>query len=121
MGAHIFDRDLRLQGSDRESRQAIAANSRMLSNSGNHQETADQFRGLVALLCARHRVVVCKDDMQWILQRRKNGGAGRPWRGIGYFRTRKTLIRACASLYGRIDPSVLAILAALPDHIGRSA
>jgi hypothetical protein len=120
MGTQKFDRDLRVQDSDRETRQAIAANSRKLSSSGNLQETADQYRGLVAQLCDRHRVVTCKDDLQWILQRRKKGGAERPWRGVGYFRTREALIRVCASLCSRIDPSALAILAALPGHIGRS-
>jgi len=118
MGTHIFDRDLRMQGSDREIRQALAANSRTLSTSDNHQETADHYRGLVAQLCARHRVVVCKDDIQWILQRRKKGGAERPWRALHYHRSRDALIRVWATLCGRIDPAAMAFLLALPSHFG---
>jgi len=47
-------------------------------------------------------------------------GAGRPWRGVGYFRTRCALIRVSASLYGRIDPNAMAILDVRPDKIGAS-
>jgi len=65
-------------------------------------------------------VIVCGDAIQWILQKRKGGGAGQPWRGVGYFRTRCALIRVGASLYGRIDPNAVAILAALPAQIGGS-
>ena len=85
------------------------------------QETADDYVGVLARFCDRHRVITCKDDIQWILQRRKRGGAERPWRGVGYFRTREALIRACASLCGRIDPSAMAILLALPAQIGGAA
>ena len=88
---------------------------------GADHETSDAYSGVIADLCDCHRVVICKDALQWILQRRKKGGAERPWRGVGYFRTRNALIRACASLCGRIDPAALAILMALPDHIGGAA
>ena len=79
-----------------------------------HQETYDAYHRLVAQLCDHHRVVTCKDAIQWILQRRKNGGAERPWRGAGYFLTRDALILASATLCGRIDPAAMAILLALP-------
>ena len=83
-----------------------------------HHETADDYHGTIAQLCARHRVVVCKDAIQWILQHRKKGGAERSWRAVGYYLTRDALIRASASLCGRIDPCALATLAALPQHFG---
>ncbi|NND16970.1 MAG: hypothetical protein HKN98_00175 [Silicimonas sp.] len=81
-------------------------------------ETAEAYVGVISQLCARHRVITCKDDLQWILQHRKNGGAERPWRGVGYFRTRNALIRVCATFCGRIDPAAIAVLAALPSHFG---
>jgi hypothetical protein len=87
----------------------------------SHRETSDTYHGVITHLCARHRVIACKDGLQWILQQRKKGGAERPWRGVGYFRTREALVRVSATLCGRIGPSALAILAALPDVIGRSA
>ena len=105
----------------RSDRQAIAARTPTLSASGHHHETSDAYTGIIAHLCACHRVIACKDGLQWILQRRKKGGAERPWRGVGYFRTREALVRVSATLCGRIDTSAVAILAALPDVIGRSA
>ena len=83
-------------------------------------ETADTYHGVVTQLCDRHRVVICKDSIQWILQRRKNGGAERPWRGVGYFLTRDALIRTSATLCGRIDPAAMAIFLALPASFGGS-
>jgi hypothetical protein len=87
---------------------------RMSSN----QETFDHYGGVIAHLCPVQRVVTWCDDLQWMLQRRKKGGAERPWRGVGYFRTRDALIRVCARLCGRIDPDARAILVALPAQIG---
>jgi hypothetical protein len=82
------------------------------------QETSDHYGGVIARLCPVHRVVTCRDDLQWIVQRRKKGGAERPWRGVGYVRTRDALIRVCASLCGRIDPHAMVILVTLPAQIG---
>ena len=83
------------------------------------QETADAYADVVAHLCSRHRVVVCKNAIQWILQYRKNGSAERPWRGVGHFRTRDALIRSCATLCGRIDPAAMANLLAPSATHGR--
>ena len=85
----------------------------------SHHETADNYHGVIAQFCARHRVITDKDAIQWILQQRKKGGAERSWKGVGYFRTREALIRVSASLCGRIDPAALATLAALPEFFGR--
>ena len=71
---------------------------------------------MVARLRRRHRVIACKDDIQWILQQRKSGGAERPWRGAGYFRSRDALIRRCAGLCSRADALAKASLAALPEN-----
>lgn len=117
-------RNLRLQAPGRRNRSAIAADTPNLpvpSALQDEQETADQYARVVAHLCDLWRVVECKDRCQWIIQRRKKGGAERPWRGKGYFRTRAALLRACASFCGRIDPAALALLLTLPEHFGRSA
>jgi hypothetical protein len=111
-------RDLNEQLPGQSERQAIAASTLKPITSGSHQETSDAYSGVVTCLCDHHRVIVCRDRIQWIVQRRKNGGAERPWRGVGYFRTRDALIRACATLCGQIDPVALAILADLPVIIG---
>ncbi|AXI54843.1 hypothetical protein C1J05_10355 [Sulfitobacter sp. JL08] len=84
-------------------------------------ETSDTYGAIVAVLDHKHRVIVCKDGIQWITQRRKSGGADRPWRGLGYYTNRKALIRACALLECEIEPAVMSLLAELPDTIGRTA
>ena len=104
----------------RNERQALAAHFSELSLRGSSQETSDNYVGIITLLPPRHRVIERNDHTQIILQRRKKGGAERPWRGAGYFRTREALIRTCANLCERIDPTAMAILLALPSHIGGS-
>ena len=83
-------------------------------------ETSDAWGKVVAHPAPGWRVIVCRDDLQWIIQRRKNGGAERPWRALHYCRTRKALLRLCASLCGQIDPNASATLEALPEVIGRA-
>lgn len=87
------------------------------SPSGQKQETSDNYAGVIAVLSDGWRVIICKDGIQWILQRRKKGGAQRPWRGQGYFRTRRALLRVCATSCDRIDPCAMAALVALPEWI----
>ena len=82
------------------------------------QETADGYGRVIAQLSPDWRVILCRDAIQWIIQRRKKGGAERPWRGVHYCRTRKALLRLCATSCGRMDPNTLAILLVLPEHIG---
>ncbi|MBD3679746.1 MAG: hypothetical protein HUJ27_15275 [Rhodobacteraceae bacterium] len=70
-------------------------------------------------LDARHRVIVCKDGIQWIVQRRRGQRCGRArWAALGYCTTRKALIRVCHSSCGVLDPKALASLEALPERIG---
>ena len=85
------------------------------------QETSDYYGEVLAVLDQKHRVIICRDGIQWITQRRKSGGAARPWRALGYHTTQTSLIRACATLCGEIDPNAMSVLLALPDVIGRSA
>jgi hypothetical protein len=75
-----------------------------------HHETGDAYGKVIAAPCEGLRVIVCKDDLQWILQRRKKGGAGRLWRAVGYFRTRKALVRVCTAFCGVVAPFALAHL-----------
>ncbi|MBF9031701.1 hypothetical protein HKCCE3408_14970 [Rhodobacterales bacterium HKCCE3408] len=85
----------------------------------NFHETADTYAGVMCHLCPRHRVIACKDGLQWILQRRDGQRAGRPrWTGVGYFRTRNALIAVSRALCKRMDPNGMAMLVALPGMIG---
>jgi hypothetical protein len=63
----------------------------------NH-ETSNDYAAVVTKLTDKLRVITCKDDLQWILQKRVGGGAKRPWRAKGYFTNLKALTRVSASL-----------------------
>lgn len=78
------------------------------------QETADDYPRLVTELCAGWRVVVCRDGIQWILQRREKGAATRPWRPT----TKKALIRLCGELELPVEPNAAELLDALPERTG---
>ncbi len=99
-------------------RHNMSSHCKILSSTVSMQEASDDYSLVVARFCDRHRVIACRERIQWIAQRRKWGGAERPWRSVGYFRTREALVRACATLCGRIDPAAMAILLALPSHFG---
>ena len=88
---------------------------------GSRHETADDYAGTIAHLDERHRVAICKDGIQWILQRRENGTAKRPWRGLHYCQTRKALVRVCGAACRAPDPEAMNTLAELPEHIGRAS
>lgn len=79
------------------------------------QETSDERKRVIAYLGCEHRVIFCRDGIRWIAQRRKTGGAERPWRSL---QSREALILFCATLCGRFDAAACAALAALPEFIG---
>ena len=84
----------------------------------SHRESDDNYDCVVARLDDGWRVIVCRDDLQWILQRRDGERVGRArWTGVGYCRTRESLLRLCRAACARIDPSEWAVLAALPESI----
>ena len=62
-----------------------------------HRESSDHYSYIILILTNRWRIILCRQGLQWILQRRENlhGGA---WRGFRYFRTRKVLIEECGRL-----------------------
>ena len=87
-----------------------------------HHETADAYTQVVARLSESWRVILCKDGIQWILQRRDAVRSGQPrWRATGYFRTKRALILASRTACGLIAPSASVILNALPARIGGDA
>lgn len=88
----------------------------------NHREAADDYRGELARLNDGFRVIVCKDGLQWIIQRRDGWTAGAPrWTGFRYHLTRDALIAACRASCAPCDPAALAMLATLPEKPGGPA
>ena len=100
----------------------LAQPKRVSQSSGDAcgHETADAWGAIVACPARGWRIIVSRDRQQWILQRRKTGGAERPWRAVGYCaRIRKALVRLCAASCGPLDPFATAILASLPESTGK--
>ena len=59
----------------------------------SHRESDDPYP-VVVQLDAKTRVIDCKDNIQWILQRRR----GVQWHGVAYCRTRDALAREAKRL-----------------------
>jgi len=83
----------------------------------SNRERDDSFCQVVVQLAPRWRVIVCKDHLQWIIQKRSAEPLHRGvWRGHSYVTSRNSLIRLCASLELLSDHTVRATLDALPDQ-----
>ena len=87
----------------------------------SRKEREDNYHDVVAQLAPRWRVIVCKDYLQWIIQKRTaeplHAGV---WRGVSYVTTRNSLIRLCATLELLSDQAVRATLDALPEQFSGS-
>ena len=64
----------------------------------HHHETSDGRAAVVAKLTDTLLVISCKDDLQWITQKRVGGSGKWPWRAKGYFLARLALKRVTAGL-----------------------
>jgi len=90
---------------------------------GTRSEESDNYHAIVARLNADWRVIVCAAGIQWVLQRgyaARNHGEVR-WRSRSFCRTSEALIRCAREHAGEIEPTALAILAALPERIEEPA
>lgn len=81
----------------------------------SHRERDDAYRNVVAQLAPRWRVIICRDGIQWILQR-KEASHGGPWRGVSYNTNRDGLLRACWSLEA-LPSNGLEALEVFPEFI----
>ena len=62
----------------------------------SYRESDDDYACIVTRLGDGGRVIVCRDDLQWILQRRDGKRAGRArWASVGYCTTREGLSLLC--------------------------
>jgi hypothetical protein len=70
-----------------------------------YRETSDDYSRVIAQ-CGPIRAAVCKDGLQWLLQRR----SGNRWRSEAYCRTREALVRHWQNATGD-DGAALGIVA----------
>ena len=84
----------------------------------SNRERDDGFSQVVVQLAPRWRVIVCKDHIQWIIQKRSAEPSHRGvWRGHSYVTNRSSLIKLCASLELLSDHFVRVTLDALPEQL----
>lgn len=84
--------------------------------SKNHRERDDHYQSVVCQI-EGWRVIVCRDGIQWIIQRRRRAGRRRvEWKGLAYCTTRDSLIREWRRL---TEGDGAFLLATLPERIGR--
>jgi hypothetical protein len=67
----------------------------------------------IAQLSAQWRVIRCRDDMQWILQKRQGG----LWRGNSYHRDQDVLLERIVSRCGEVDAAALDVIRELIGSI----
>ena len=83
----------------------------------SHRESDDNYLDVAAQLAPRWRVIVCKDHLQWIIQKRTAEPLHRGvWRSQSYVTSRNSLIRLCASLELLSDDNARDRLEALPEQ-----
>ena len=82
----------------------------------SHRERDDNYAKVITQLAPRWRVIICKDGLQWILQKRSvappNTGT---WAGKSYSTTRDALIAACSDRGLLSATSEEQLLDALPS------
>jgi hypothetical protein len=77
----------------------------------SHRERDDAYP-VIAQIDAKTRVINCKDDMQWIVQRRR---CADNWTSMSFCQTREALIRDARRRAGDLPPTPLAVLHWLPE------
>lgn len=84
----------------------------------SHKERDDDYYRVITKINDRWRVIVCRDGIQWILQKQdgKRGGKAR-WTGVSYCTTRSALIRVTAGKCGNLKSGSMDCLNALPEKI----
>ena len=88
----------------------------------SHRERDETYWGVIVALSDRWRVIICKDEIQFILQKRSvpfpNTGT---WSGKSYSTTRDALIAACSDRGLLSEPSEEQLLDALPSSFRQYA
>lgn len=83
----------------------------------SHRERDSDYERVLVQLSSGLRIIACKDNIQFIFQRRFTEGLhAEAWRALGYFTCRKALIVACVKRHGPLAPNLLAELHQLPER-----
>ena len=86
------------------------------TDTSTHRESDDNYQWVAATLAADLRVIVCRNRIQYIPQRRyADGLRGGVWRSLCYCAYKTSLTKACEGLESRSGPVSTAPLAVLPE------
>ncbi|PUB11323.1 hypothetical protein DFP92_11499 [Yoonia sediminilitoris] len=84
----------------------------------SQRERTDDYDRVVTKINDRWRVIICRDGIQWILQKREGERDGRArWTGVSYSTGRKALIRVVFDHGCEPQPGAMDCLNALPEKI----
>jgi len=103
--------DLFLQASTPTPQQTGRRSAKHIS----HRERDDAYIGTIVQFSPRWRLVLCKDQMQWIVQKKESSRRG-DWRGKHYLTCKDSVLKASGRLALLSDPKVEAVLQALPHY-----
>ena len=81
----------------------------------SHREREDGYIATVVQFNQRWRLVLCKDQIQWIIQKKESSHRGF-WRSKHYLTCKDSVLKASVRLGLLSDPKVDAVLHALPKH-----
>ena len=79
----------------------------------SHRERDDAYIGTIVQFSPRWRLILCKDQMQWIIQKKESSRRG-DWRGKYYLTCKDSVLEASGRQDWLSDPKVKAVLHALP-------
>ena len=74
------------------------------------RETANDYQGTITPLDNANRLILCKDGIQWITQRRK----GNRWQATGFYRRRDVLLSRLRLTMPNMTRQAEDTIAALP-------
>lgn len=90
-----------------------------MSKQFNNQESSEFYEYVILPLGEKHRIIRCKDNIQWILQIHSGEIDGsKRFRNLSYIRTKNLLIDVCRGIKPDISLSDLDTLDGLPSVCG---
>lgn len=88
---------------------------RWSDNHISHRERDDAYIGTIVQFSPRWRLVLCKDQIQWIIQKKESSHRGF-WRGKQYLTCKDSVLEASGRLGLLCDPNTEAVLTTLPER-----
>ena len=81
----------------------------------SHRERDDAYSGTIVQFSPRWRLILCKDQVQWILQKKESSHQGF-WRSKQYLTCKDSVFEASGRLGLLCEPEIVALLLALPSY-----